>query len=135
MKYQPRLNRYKGSNVEFYPESCRGYSYDWWLIVKSLKGRVLFNDYYYSSSTVKHQSKIRSLLDNLKITIDLEIPAPRGLQDLDASLDYMHSEIHNLNLDILKGHKGGDANKRRQKKITDYQSKITILKGLIENDN
>lgn len=82
MKHMKRANIYQASNynVTFNPIKVEAYSYKWWKFVSIVDGLVIFNNYRYSNSTSKHQSKIRNLMQDLKIKIDLELPVPRGLQ-------------------------------------------------------
>lgn len=86
MKYMKRKKIYQSKNVTFNPETLEAYSYNWWAFVKKIDGVLVFNNYRYSVTTSKHQSKVRSLLNKLNINIDLEIPVLKGLQDYE-SLD------------------------------------------------
>lgn len=79
MRYYPRFKIYKASNVTFNPETIQAYSYGWWRFVDIVEGKVIFNNYRYSVSTCKHQSKVRALLNDLKIKIDIEMPLPNGI--------------------------------------------------------
>jgi hypothetical protein len=80
MKYMKRANIYKASNVTFNAETHEAVSYNWWTFVKRINGALVFNNYGYSNSTRKHQSKVRTLLSELGLTIDIEISAHGGLQ-------------------------------------------------------
>tara|TARA_R100000773_G_C4191385_1_gene97176 strand:- start:347 stop:811 length:465 start_codon:yes stop_codon:yes gene_type:complete len=74
MKYYTRLKKYKASNVSLTIEpKLEAYSYAWWLFVVRYKGLVIFNNTNYSNSTNKHQSKVRDVLDDLNIKIDIEL--------------------------------------------------------------
>lgn len=79
MKYFSRLGIYKASNVSFNPDTCQAYSYGWWRFVDCINGKVVFNDYSYSNSTNKHQSKVRNLLAEQDIKIDLFVKVHCGL--------------------------------------------------------
>lgn len=79
MKLYKRENIYKASNVIFDPIKIEAFSYSWWKFVGVVEGKVVFNNYRYSNSTSKHQSKVRKVMNELGIKIDLEIPVPRGL--------------------------------------------------------
>ena len=85
MKYFKRLGLYKASNVTFDPSTCTALSYDWWVFVKRIEGKVVFNGYRYSVSTAKHQRKVRTLLRELGIRIDLEVSfkVAQAVQDLE----------------------------------------------------
>lgn len=80
MKFYKRLGIYKASNVEFNPDTLSAYSYNWWRFVAKVDGKVVFNNYRYSASTSKHQSKVRALLNELGIKIDYYMPIPKGIQ-------------------------------------------------------
>lgn len=88
MKYQPRKKQFKASNVYFDVEKCQAYSYEWWRFVDRIGGLVVFNDYSYSISTNKHQQKVRRVLEELGLQVDVTIRAPKGLQQIEAALDY-----------------------------------------------
>lgn len=86
IKYYERKNIYKNSNGTntFNPETCEALSYGWWVYVKRINGKVVFNNHSYSVTTSKHQGEMRRLLRELDIEIDLFIEAPNGLQELDS---------------------------------------------------
>lgn len=81
MKFMKRANIYQASdyNVTFDPNKIEARSYKWFVFVAKVEGKVIFNNYRYSNSTSKHQSKVRSLLKELNIKIDIEMPLPNGL--------------------------------------------------------
>lgn len=74
-----RTNIYKANNVTFNPTTLDAFSYDWWQFVGVVEGKVIFNNYNYSPTTRKHQHKVRRLLNELGIKIDIEMPIPSGL--------------------------------------------------------
>lgn len=127
MKYYPRLKMYKASNVQFDPETISAYSYDWWQFVRSFNGTVVFNDYNYSSMTVKHQWKVRSVLDDLCIKIDLSIECPGGLQDLESGVRHYEKMIADLQELIKKPGTHRAKNAQRKKLIAGYRKKISII--------
>ena len=81
MKLMKRSNIYQSSNYNctFDPNKVEAFSYKWWKFVGVVEGKVIFNDYRYSKSTSKHQSKVRRLLQDLGIHIDISMPIPKGL--------------------------------------------------------
>lgn len=83
MKLYKRTGTYKASNVTFDPKTITAVSYDWWIFVKVVNGRVVFNSYTYSNTTSRHQSKVRSLLTSLGITVDRVVRIQGGLQGIE----------------------------------------------------
>lgn len=83
--WRPKRGVYLRANQVFSPARCQATSYGWWLFVDRIGDRVVFNSYRYSTTTSKHQSQMRQLLRELGIAIDVEIEAPKGLQDLAAA--------------------------------------------------
>lgn len=79
MKFMKRSQVYKASNVQFDPKKIEAFSYGWWKFVGLIDGRVVFNNYNYSNSTIKHQYKTRKLMNDLGIKIDIEMPLRSGL--------------------------------------------------------
>lgn len=79
MKLMKRTGIYQASNVSFDPKTVEAHSYRWWKFVGIVEGKVVFNDYRYSNTTSKHQSKVRSLLQQLGIDVDLYLPLPKGI--------------------------------------------------------
>jgi hypothetical protein len=94
LPYRPRLQLFKGcnGNLQFDPVDCIGFSYDWYEIVKRIEGKVYLNAFDYSVTTSGHVSTLRSLLEQLGIPYR-EIEAPKGLQDLRASMEHHVSEL------------------------------------------
>ena len=97
MKYFKRLKVYKACNVTFDPETMIADSYDWWHFVERINGKVVFNNYNYSNSTSRHQSKVRELLRELGIKVDVVVNTRMGLQ----AAYGVHSK-QNLCLDAIK---------------------------------
>lgn len=81
MKYMQRAQIYKANNVTFNPKTCEAHSYAWWRFVAKVDGVVIFNNFGYSNSTRKHQSKVRSLLNDLGIKVDIVAPFPQGIKN------------------------------------------------------
>jgi len=81
MKHSKRSNIYQCSNYNctFDPTKLEAFSYRWWKFVGVVEGKVIFNNYRYSNSTSKHQSKVRRLMAELGIEIDVSMPIPQGL--------------------------------------------------------
>lgn len=100
MKLMKRTGIYKAANVTFDPKSLNAYSYDWWRFVAFVEGLVVFNNYRYSVSTAKHQSKVRSVMRELGIKIDIEMPLPRGIR-ADQTLAEMIVEAEETSCDEM----------------------------------
>jgi len=73
MKFSKKRNQYEASNVTFDAEKLEAFSYKWWKFVTIDNGLVVFNNYNYSPSTLKHQSKVRKLMNDLGIKIDMVV--------------------------------------------------------------
>lgn len=75
-------NEYVGCNnkCRFYADKIEATSYGHWCFVKVINGKVVFNNYSYSSTTSRHQSAVRCLLRELGINIDVNV-------DINSSLD------------------------------------------------
>lgn len=88
MKYYPSKKLFLASNVNFSAERIAAYSYSWWQFVAVINGLVVFNNYSYSPTTQKHQWKVRKLMNDLQIRIDIEAPFHEGLQALSNDEQY-----------------------------------------------
>lgn len=86
MIYVKQSNVYKASNVEFNCDRIQAYSYGWWRFVDKVNGKVIFNNFRYSHTTSRHQTKVMNLLNNLGIKIDVVIEASLGLNNLNGSI-------------------------------------------------
>lgn len=94
MKLMKRTNTYKAANVTFDPTKIEAFSYGWWRFVAVVEGLVVFNNYSYSNTTSKHQAKVRSLMNELGIKIDLELPVKAGIKE--QSLEQLIIEAEEL---------------------------------------
>lgn len=126
MKHYKKTNLYKASNVTFDPTKIEATSYNWWLFVKRIKGKTVFNSYRYSVSTSKHQSKVSSLLSQLGIEIDRYVQVRDGLQYI-SSLTELNKK-HNETLKRIAESEERkriarlerQAFKRKEKRLSDY---------------
>lgn len=157
MKYYKRLKEYKESNVSLTVEpKLEAYSYNWWLFVTRYKGLVIFNDTNYSNPTCKHQSKVRSVLDDLNIKIDIELnhtvktlgqygpPTMYKGENSPLDGDYVKAaiedEIENINLenkkitDLIKKPRTHKAkNQERKQQILQNKKQIKKLKKVLRS--
>jgi len=63
MKFSNKRKQFEGSNVSFNPSTMVAKSYNWWVFVAEINGKVIFNNSRYSPSTGRHQSKVRARVD------------------------------------------------------------------------
>ncbi len=94
MRYQPRKGMFTSNNGNcgLNPETMEGHSYEWYSLVKLVKGTVLLNTFCYSNQTSKHINKMRNVLQTLSVAYK-SVQAPQGLQDLERAVRY-HVEQH-----------------------------------------
>lgn len=79
-KFKPRLNTWQdGKNNTFNPETFFARSYSHWAYVRKIKGKIVFNEYYYSQQTARHQTNMRELLKALGFKIDVFVNTPESL--------------------------------------------------------
>ena len=148
MKYYKRLKEYKASNVSLTVEPrLEAYSYGWWLFVVKYKGLVIFNNTYYSSSTNGHQAKVRGVLSNLNIKIDIELNNTLNSfgefrenrpQDGDFVKAAIENEIENIELinknlaDLIKKPRTRKTtNEKRAQQIKENKTQIQKLKKVL----
>ncbi len=125
MKYFNRLKLYKANNVVFNPETLEAHSYRWWRFVAKIDGLVLFNNYRYSNSTSKHQSKVRSVLSQLGIQVDHYLKLPKGINGSNLTEIFVEAEEtlcnQYLNEELKREQRNERAKHRRlERKLTDY---------------
>ena len=150
MKYYKRLKEYKASNVSLKVEpKLEAYSYAWWLFVVRYKGLVIFNNTSYSSSTSGHQYKVRRVLDDLNIEIDIELNNTRRSfgefhQHRPSDGDFVKAAIKdeivrigliNKNLAdlIQKPRTRKSTNEKRAQQIKENKNQIKKLKKVLED--
>jgi hypothetical protein len=63
MKFSNKRQQFEGSNVSFNPSRMIAKSYNWWIFMAVINGKVVFNNSRYSPSTGKHQRKVRAKVD------------------------------------------------------------------------
>jgi len=128
LKYKPRKNVYEGSNNVFNPETFEAHSYQWWMYVCKVKGVIIFNDHNYSSSTNKHQSKMKSLLKELGHKIGFVVYQRESLSH-GLFLDHDYENLA-LNEVRLKAAKRPDQVKELTAAIAHCKERIATLKKL-----
>ena len=133
MKYYSRADLYKAANVTFNPKTVVAYSYAWWRFVEVIDNLVVFNSYQYSNATIKHQYKVRRLLQQLDIPINLIIEAPQGLQDLNSSILHYFRLIQQLEDKIKAPRSHKTKNEERAVLVGQYYEKIVAVRKLIKS--
>jgi hypothetical protein len=139
LPYRKRLGIYKSASgkVSFDPDTFEARSYGWWIFVKRIKGKVVFNSAGYSVTTAKHQRQVRELLSDLGILIDLEVQIGRGLQEFESqAIPSLQYQIDKLTEKLANGRPAKNAERLQQ--IRELEEKIALCKllgahGEIEN--
>lgn len=134
MKFFRRLGLYKSSNVSFDPSRFEAKSYNWWIFVRRVYGKLVFNDFRYSVSTANHQNKVRRLLTELGVNIDIVIECPQGLQHLKSSIEFYKGKIEGLQEQICKPRSRKSANEQRRRTITLSEQKIKDVMALVKGE-
>jgi hypothetical protein len=126
MKYFKRLGVYKASKVTFNPLTCEAFSYAHWKFVARIDNYVMFNSYYYSNTTTRHQAKMRKLLAELNIKIDFDLPMRESLdsslsveQLIERSEEFLCDKFLN---DVLKKQERYARSKKRKKALIAKQT-------------
>jgi hypothetical protein len=132
MKLMKRTNTYKAQNVTFDPSLCEARSYAWWVFVAKVEGNVIFNNYRYSVTTSRHQAKVRSLLNDLGISIDIDAPFPRGIDKSKSLAELCVEAEENICNAILIGidkvmSRSERAKQRREEKKLHSSLKLTLV--------
>lgn len=135
LRLRKKTLEFVGSNVWLSLPTMQATSYGWWTMLKRINGKLVFNSYRYSTSTTRHQSKVRETLRNLGIKVDVEIEAPKGLQDLQSAVEFYERRIQALVVEIEKPRSQKAKNKERVKEIKRTQEKIKTVKALMRGGN
>jgi len=123
MKYMKRANIYKASNVSYNPETKQALSYEWWTFVKVMGGLTVFNAHNYSSSTIKHQYKVRALMMELGHNIDLIVDTRLSLTDN----SWPHDAIVRLKNEAATIQGKLDSNRRDKHLDSERQSRLVEI--------
>jgi hypothetical protein len=122
-----RSKIYKASNVIFNPNTIEAFSYRWWKFVKVIDGLVVFNKYRYSVSTAKHQAKVRQLMIELGIKVDLYVNVRESLIDQTIEELIIQTEENICDDFLYKKLKQGEAYDRKKAK------QASLVERVIEN--
>ena len=141
MKYYKKANIYKASNVSFDPETKKAISYDWWCFCLEVKGKVIFNNAHCSPSTTRHQRKVRDLMLDLGIGVDLELrfildsldnAAGSFISTLKREIGYSRRAKKELQAAMEKPRSRKATNNRRKEAIVDLNDHIAAVEAMIE---
>jgi len=120
MNYCKKRDRFEASNVYFREKEVYGVSYNWWVFVKKIKGLVVFNDYNYSRSTIKHQNKVRRLLRELGINVDRTVFIRASLENINSlkalkEAELMQAKMNAVNDERKRIERNKKARERRRR--------------------
>lgn len=121
---------FKAKNVYFDPISMVATSYNWWEFVKVIKGKVVFNDFRYSNTTSRHQSKVASILRELGIkTIDVSVA--EGLQKFEThALPPLYEKMFQAEIDLKNPRRKKDNDSWKRRIIRQCLKDIKTCKSL-----
>jgi hypothetical protein len=135
LKYRKRDNVYRNSteNCVYDIDAEIATSYRWWVFVKRIKGKLVFNGHYYSSSTAYHQRAVRDLLKKLKVKIDVEVDTRSSLdnfgalsQRLEEVYETMFIAQHKIDTQFM----GAKVKANREFEIEHAQKQIKMYKSI-----
>jgi hypothetical protein len=127
---------YKASNLTFNPNTLEARSYEHWLFTKHVDGiGLVVNTYGFSTTTRKHQAKIRKLMVDLNVPRPaLELVSKRSLDDLKGcivdTITHYKKRIALLEQAMEKGREL--KNKERRYKIDVLNVNISVLQSVKE---
>ena len=137
MKFIKRDNAYYNSTKsnKVKPDSYEAWSYGWWKYATIYNGYKIFNNYYYSSSTSKHQSDARSMLSTPQVILrhtneSLNNPS-HAIKD---EIECLRNENKQLLELIKKPRTQKKKNVKRALEITENAKTIQKLKDLLGLD-
>lgn len=134
LTFKKRRNSFESStgNCTFSLDDCRAYSYRWWRFVDYRKelGGLVFNNYTYSSSTSKHQSKVRRLIGLLGLKVVAHIEAPRGLDDMSVAIKHYYDKLFTLEAEMRNPRRKKSLDSYRESQHVAIHDKIKLVKRL-----
>jgi hypothetical protein len=129
-RYLSRTNELKSSNFTMNLGTLEAKSYNWWIFVRKVNGKVIFNHTTYSQTTCKHQGKALQVLD---YKYDLKLRFTRkSLSDLPAALESevigAKRAITQLISDIKKPRTQKAKNEERKQSISKLVQHIDLVR-------
>lgn len=131
MKYSEKDHTYKASKVTVNAKTFEARSYDWDIFAKVINGKLVWNSYNYSPSTIKHLYKVKRLFQELGLKPDLEIEAPKGLQRLDVAIEHYGNKNARLSAEISKPRTRKAKNRERKQEMWRNAKTIKAIRGLL----
>lgn len=131
MKYYTRSKEYRASNVTLSVDPLEARSYAWWIFLKRINGKLVFNNYSYSPSTSGHQRKVRAQLERMGIRPDCTIECPKGLQDLASGIAYYTDQIERVYCEFANPRRRRSKDIERLETIDWYRLKIGEIQSLL----
>jgi hypothetical protein len=130
-RYLSKTNMLKSSNFSMNLTTLEARSYDWWVFVRKVNGKVIFNRVNYSNSTCKHQNKALRVLN---YQYDLKLRFTRlSLSDLEPALcnevRLAKLEISSLIRAIKKPKTRQSTNAERRLKIQELVKHIDLVRS------
>lgn len=120
LKFRPRKQVFSASNNSFDPKTYKAVSYNWWVYVSKIKGKLVFNNYTYSVTTRKHQSAMQTFLRENKVKIDLIVETRESLGSTklnDSALENLYESLLNLEIKLPRMRK---VNQESTKKAIEF---------------
>ena len=129
-KFHPRLNLWKdGKNNVFNPYTLEATSYNWWIYLKKIKGKLVFNTYPYSKTKQRHQNHMHKLLKELNIKIDVKVSTRQSLHNFSNSA--LYAKYENLfRLELFGPRKKRYNEEDHKKDIEEVKKSIKVLRSI-----
>jgi hypothetical protein len=135
MRFVKKRQQYENStqSLTYHPLKQEARSYGWWVFLRKIGNRLVFNDYSYSKSTSRHQNEVWHHL-NITGNIDglIVIEAPDGLQDLRSALSLYEDGIVKLREAINRKGSRKKTNEDRKLQISKLKENIETVRYLME---
>jgi hypothetical protein len=135
MKFSNKRQQFEGSNVSFNPNTMIAKSYNWWVFVAEINGKVVFNNSRYSPSTGKHQSKVRAMMRQSH-SIDLVLQNTReslATGELALILEIKNTKylIENLELELTNTRRKKALDTQRQGVINSWREHVLKVETVL----
>lgn len=132
MRYLKTTNTYKASNFSMNMDTMEAYSYGWWLFTaRDRKGRIIFNNTYYSNSTCKHQNKALKLLD-YKVNLTLSHTRKSLVNLEDALIDEIKGIENQMEILTVQIHKKGSRKSKNLERLAQIEKLNDHMKNVID---